>query len=223
MKRWHYLALTVAAVALGVYLYLNGGGLSFPTLSHLRSLSDRAGSDTAAASNRPAHMNWQTVERPDDGFRVQMPGDSKGVQVPAYNEGGGSEQVKMIFANPDADTTFAVTWEDNPPVARVNNRAPERTLDMARDGMLARTGTLLLNESRVTQRGDPGRQIAARNAGGGVLDARLIVAGNRLYTLLALFPSSGARREEDVTRFFDSFLPARLDEVPETMPSAPHP
>jgi hypothetical protein len=220
MKRWHFIVLAAAAVAVGSYVYLNGGGLGFHSLPHFPGASDSPTSDSAALTNRPARMNWRTVERPVDGFMVQMPSDPKDIQVPAYNEGGGSEQVKMIVANPDADTTFAVTWGDNPPVARMNERAPERTLDMARDGMLARTGTSLVDETRLTQRGSPGRQIAARNAGGGILDARLIFVGNRLYTLMALFPSPTARREEDVKRFFNSFLPARQSAIPDTMPSA---
>jgi hypothetical protein len=38
------------------------------------------------------------------------------------------------------------------------------------------------------------------------MDSRLIYAGSRLYMLTVAFPSSGARREKDVTRFFDSFV-----------------
>jgi hypothetical protein len=64
-------------------------------------------------------------------------------------------------------------------------------------------------------------QVSAQNGNGGVLDARLIMAGNRLYVLMALFPSAGARRERDVTRFFDSFVPGHPT-IPETMPAATH-
>ena len=125
----------------------------------------------------------------------------------------------MLVANPDGDVTFAVSWEDNPPVVRVS-RNPDRTLNMARDGMLARTETTIVSESRGFARDYPSLDILARNGNGGILNARLILADNRLYVLMALFPSSDARRERDVTRFFNSFVPARPAAIPETMPAA---
>ena len=76
---------------------------------------------------------------------------------------------------------------------------------MARDGALGRTQTTLLSESRDNRNGYPSRDFSARNAGGGILNARLILAGNRLYLLIATFPAASARRDEDVNHFFDSF------------------
>lgn len=167
-------------------------------------------------------MSWQAVDRPNDGFKVDLPSDPKDLAAQAFNETGGAEPIRMIAATPDDDTYFAVTWQDNPPVARVNNHAPDSTLNMARDGMLARTQTSLVSQSLSLQRGNPSLEVSARNGGGGVLDARLILAGNRLYVLMALFPSASARREKDVARFFDSFVPGRPAVIPETMPAASH-
>ena len=125
----------------------------------------------------------------------------------------------MLFSSPDGDTTFAVTWEDNPPVARVNNSDPEKTLDQARDGMLTRTRTTPEHESRISAGGYPARDILAHNSGGGVLEARLIFMNRRLYTLMALYPSSSARREQDVVRFFNSFTALRVGtSLPEASP-----
>jgi hypothetical protein len=111
----------------------------------------------------------------------------------------------MIFSNPDGGTAFAVTWADNPPVMRASHRAPAQTLTMARDGALERTQTSLVSESSSSPGGMPARDFVARNVGGGVLDARLLYAGDRLYMLMAVFPSMSARREQDVIRFFNSF------------------
>lgn len=210
MKRWQTIALVAAGLAGAGYLYYTRGGatLSFPG-SHSATSSDST-VDVPAATGKPAHMDWRTVNRPDDGFKIDMPAEAKDLQVPAYNEAGSSEPVKMLFANPDGDTTFAISWEDTPPVARVNRNAPDKTLDMARDGMLSRTRTTLSNETRQMVSGFPARTISARNPDGGVLDARLIFTGQRLYTIMALFPSAGARREQDVTRLFNSFAPSRL-------------
>jgi len=163
------------------------------------------GRDGRDSTAHPATIVWQTVDRSPDGFRVEMPADVKQIQIPAYNESGGTDQVKMVFSNPDAATTFSVAWADNPPVARVNRLSPDQTLEMARDGALARAQTDLVSESASTPQGFPGRDFASRNSGGGVMSSRLIYVGSRLYMLNAAFPSAGARRDRDVNRFFNSF------------------
>lgn len=162
--------------------------------------------EAVAPVGHPANIIWQKVDRPADGFRVEMPTDVKQIQIPAYNESGGTDQVDMIFSNPDAETTFSVAWADDPPVARVSKRTPDRTLEMARDGAVARTQTTLVSESANNTLGFPGRDFAARNTGGGVFNSRLVYAGSRLYMLVAAFPSTGARRDRDVSRFFNSFV-----------------
>jgi len=222
MKRWHIMVLGAAVLAVGVYFYLNG---AFGFTRKVESVEGVVGSSGLGGSGgsggsgaRPTHMSWQTSTRPDARFTVEMQAEPKDLQVPAYNEAGSTESVKMIFANPDGETTFAVSWEDNPPVARVNNRAPDKTLDAARDGMLSRTQTFLDNEQHATAGGYPARDVAAHNAGGGVLNVRLIYTGERLYSLMALFPAPSARREQDVIRFYNSFAPSRVPG--ETLPMA---
>jgi hypothetical protein len=211
VKRWYYFALA-AVVAVGViYVYSQRDRLG------LGSLLGSSGS--AQASGISGRTRWHTIERPSDGFKVDLPAEGKDIQVPAYNETGGQEPVKMVFANPDGDTTYALSWEDNPPVARVSH-SPEQTLNMARDGMLARTQTTLVSESHNMQYGNLSLDVLARNTGGGILNARLIYAGNRLYILMAVFPSEEVRRERDVKRFFDSFAASRPAAIPQTVPSA---
>jgi len=205
VKRWYYFALAAAAVAGIIYVYSHWGGQGL------------FASDEAPAPG--TRMQWRAVQRPGDGFRVDLPADEKPQDVPAFNDAGGSEPVHMLLANPNGDVTYALAWDDNPPVARVS-QSPERTLNMARDGMLARTETTILSESRGFHREYPSLDLLARNTGGGILNARLIMAENRLYLLMALFPSASARRDKDVERFFNSFVPARPTAIPETMPSA---
>ncbi len=196
MKRWYYFALAAAAVAGIIYVYAHWGGQGL-----------FASDDASAPGTR---MQWRTVARP---------GDGKERDVPAFNDAGGSEPIHMLVANPNGDVTFAVAWADNPPVARVSQTA-ERTLNMARDGMLTRTETTILSETRGVDRDYPSLDLLARNSSGGILNARLVMAENRLYLLMALFPTSSARRDKDVERFFNSFVPARPTAIPETMPSA---
>jgi hypothetical protein len=90
-------------------------------------------------------------------------------------------------------------------VERANSDVPDKTLDMARDDAMQRTETTLVSETPLSQQGFPARDFSARNLGGGVFNARLILARKRLYMLTATFPSVDARREQDVIRFFNSF------------------
>ena len=158
-------------------------------------------------------MAWQTIDRSADGFKVQMPAAAVSeTQIPAYSDHGVVEQVPMIEAAVDPDTTYAVAWADNPPVERAAGEDAEKTLDMARDGALGRTQTSLVSESRREIDGHVSREFVARNAGGGILNGRLILAGTHLYMLMATFPGTEEWREEDVHRFFESF---KLTAVPQ--------
>lgn len=204
MKWWRYI-LVAGVVALGigyVYLHRQDLGLVGGPRGADASPDSTTGREVAV---RPAPINWQAVNRPNKGFKLEMPANPQEIQIPAYNENGGSEPVNMIFSNPDGGTSFAVAWADNPPVARANHRAASQVLTAARDGALERTQTSLSNETNSSPGGIPVRNMLTHNAGGGVMDSRLMYAGNRLYMLIAVFPSRGARREQDVARFFNSF------------------
>jgi len=209
VKRWHYLALGVGVVAVGAYLYLQGGTV----------LGKLLPSNPGSGAGSLVPGQWHTLDRPGDGFKIDLPGEGNDLQVPAYNETGSSEPIHMLTASPNGDITYAVTWEDNPPVARVSHSI-DRTFYMARDGMLARTETSIVTEARGFYREYPCLDVLARNNSGGILNARFLMADRRLYMLLAVFPSSNARKERDVNRFFNSFNPARPTGVPDSIPSA---
>jgi hypothetical protein len=199
VKSLLYSLLVVAAVGLAGYfawtrhwLGLNGGNSSVPT-------------DEISSELRPAPVSWHEENRMQDGFRIDMPSDASEIQVPAYNQNGGAVEMEMLVAAPNAQTTYAVAWDDNPPVEEASGGSIERTLDNARDGALARTQTTLVGESKANFLGYPGREFTGRNANGGLFNARLILAGTKLYMMIAAFPAPSARRDEDVSHFFDSF------------------
>lgn len=205
MTRVHYIVLAgIALLGIG-YVFMHRQELGLTGTHPVAANNSRDSIDPADSAAHPVNIVWQKVDRSAEGFRVEMPIDVKQIQIPAYNETGGTDQVNMIFSNPDAETTFSVAWADNPPVARVNSRSAERTLEMAQDGAVARTQTTLTNEAVNTTQGFPGKEFAARNSGGGVMSSRLVYAGTRLYMLNAAFPSAEARRDRDVSRFFNSF------------------
>jgi hypothetical protein len=203
VKRPIYIVLStlvLGAIAYCIYVYRGDLGIANPAKTR-----ENAGQEQSDEGPLPAHIEWQMVDRSPDGFRVQMPTGMDETLIPAYNALGGVEQVNMIMAMPRPDTSFAVVWADHPPVERASSGNAEKTLDLARDGALARTQTVLTGESRMRIDGYPVCQFSARNDEGGILNARLILAGTRLYMLIAAFPAASARREEDVNRFFDSF------------------
>lgn len=162
-------------------------------------------------ANPGAGPTWQTVDRSADGFKVQMPSATVSeTEIPAYTDHGVVEQVPMIEATVEAQngepgTTYAVAWADNPPVEQAASEDAEKTLNMARDGALGRTQTSLVSESNHDRDGYRIRDFMARNAGGGILDGRLILTGTHLYMLMATFPGTEEWREEDVHHFFESF------------------
>lgn len=215
MKRV-YLSMAAILTLIGA-VYVWGHRSQFALLSSwLPSRSTEGVIRTPAT----AQMEWRPVDEPSLGFKVEMPGDPNRVVVQASNETGANEPVSMLLVKPDANRTYAVAWADKPPVARMNDLVPDKTLDQARDGALNRTETTLISEIRSNPQGYPGRDVVAHNVGGGILDTRLIYAGPRLYMLIATAPSTAARHEEDVIRFFNSFAIASNTQIPETIPAA---
>jgi hypothetical protein len=195
VKKWYVIVLGAIAIGGAAYLYLHREDLGLVGSS----------SGSSSDSSRPATITWVAVDRSNEGFRLEMPADSKQIQVPAYNESGGADQVQMIYAYPNSQTSFSVAWEDNPPVERAVGGNPDQTLNGARDGALARTQTTLVSEHGGLQQGFPVKDFTGKNDEGGVFNARLILVGRRLYMLMAAFPAASARRDADVTHFFNSF------------------
>ena len=203
MKRVAYILLVVILILGAVYVYRHRVDLGI--VSPAGKGNEESTSSGIPESARPANIAWEAVDRTSDGFKVEMPVEVKQIQVPAYNFQGGAEQVDMLYSYPNQETCFAVSWADEPPVERANSDLPDKTLDMARDDAMQRTETTLVSETTLSQQGFPARDFSARNIGGGVFNARLILARKRLYMLTATFPSVDARREQDVIRFFNSF------------------
>jgi hypothetical protein len=215
MKRV-YLSLIVILVLIGV-VYAWGHRSELGVLS--RWLPSRA-MDGIIQTASGSQLDWRPVDDASLGFKVEMPGDPKRVIVQATTETGGSEPISMLLVKPASDRTYAIAWADKPPVARVNDLVPDKTLDEARDGALNRTETTLVSEVRSNPQGYPGRDVVAHNLGGGVLDTRFIYAGTRLYMLIATAPSAAERHQDDVIHFFNSFAIASNTQIPETIPAA---
>jgi len=225
MKKVYPFIVAAVLVLGGYYLWTTFGASSQSNSSQSNSgqpshfPSFRNASPTAGSTAvKPAE--WRSVEATDAGFQLKMPSEPKRVVVQATNEMGGNEPVNMLLSSAESETTYAVAWADKPPVARVNGLSPDKTLDQARDGAASRTQTSVISETRVNPQGYPGRDFVARNVGGGYLETRFVMAGPRLYMLIATSPSAAVRHDEEIARFFNSFAVAKDQKVPETLPAA---
>jgi hypothetical protein len=194
VKRWYVIVLGSIFLAGGAYVYV-----------HRQQLGLHGSASNAEQSPLPKTISWAIVDRSTEGFKLEMPADTREIEVPAYLRNGNAKPVAMIYAYPDPSTSFSVSWADNPPVLSAAAGGPDQTLDDARNGALARTQSVLVSDARSTRQGFLVRDFVGRNQGGGVFNTRLVLAGNRLYMLMASFPAASARRENDVNRFFDSF------------------
>ena len=215
MKRAYLFTIVILAAIGTLYLWNHRENFGF---LH-RWLPSRPSEDIVRPDSS-AQITWRAVDDPNLGFKVEMPGTPDRVVVQANSETGATEPVSMIVVKPEDSHTYAIAWQEKPPVARINDLAPDKTLDQARDGALSRTESTLISEVRSTPQGFPGRDIVAHNVSGGMLDTRLIYAAPRLYMLIATSPSASARHEEDVIHFFNSFAIASNSQIPETIPAA---
>jgi hypothetical protein len=210
VNRWGYLGLVIILIVTAIFVYQLRHDLWFGSPAKPAQPPTTGGPPKTLS----AGINWQHVDRTMDGFQIDMPSSAQQTRIPAYNEHGGTEQADMLYAYPDPQICYSVTWAEDPPVERINSHVPDKTLDMALTDALDRSQTLLLTRAEISQQGFPGRDFTARNTSGGVMVSRLVLARHRLYMLTATFPSSEARNDQDTARFFSSFnvvVPARAN------------
>jgi hypothetical protein len=195
--------VVTGAIAYSVYCYRIELGL----------VSQRANATGPAPMDSRA-PDWRIVDRSADGFKVEMPAEVVDSRASAFSGYGVQEEIPLIEASPRPDNRFAVAWDDDPPVERSAGEEAESTLDRAQAGALARTRAVLTGEWQSHTSGHPERDFTGRIAGGGALNARLILAGKRLFMLIVTSASASPERDGDVKRFFNSFQltePARAN------------
>jgi len=199
--RWRYIVLIAIGIAGTVYIW-----------QHWRQWRlGAAGAQSSGSAGQsgggiaPERFVWRTVNRPADGFRAEMPGSPEAGEVEDSGGDASTGQVHMLTSHPGPATSYSISWADDPPVVESGGQSAEQVLTTARDGALARTQTMLVGETPTSVQGFPAEDFTARNAEGGIFDARLILQGKRLYMLTAAFPSESARRQDIVAAFFEDF------------------
>lgn len=148
-------------------------------------------------------LDWREVRPPDGGFMVLFP------QKPAQSERrldtpAGAVTMRMYSAR-IGEHVLGAGFADFPaPLA-----AP--LLDALRDALLANINGQMINEREITAAGIPGREFNAKGTLGrgtearpGLLQARLLVRGQRYFQLVSL-GGPGSMQQADIEFFLTSF------------------
>jgi len=131
---------------------------------------------SSTSCNRIAAYEWRTLAAPDGTFSVSLPGDAVTVDTPTKSVTGGSFISHRLNVRASKDAAFGCSWWEDP--SRPRDRTAEQILDTARD-------------------------IRGITHGNAAYDNRIVIVGNRLYTLLVI-DTSGRQDTESIERFFNS-------------------
>lgn len=157
---------------------------------------------TSTACNRTPAYEWRPLEAPDGTFSVALPGDAVKEDTPTKSVTGGYFIVHSFKSRASKNAAYGCSWWEDP---SFKGRTAEQILETARGSGLSGINGKLLTEKRLIFRGHPARDIQAIARGNATYDNRLVVVGNRLYTLLVL-DVSGNRDRQNVEKFFNSLV-----------------
>lgn len=157
---------------------------------------------TLMACNRKQIIEWHQVDAPDGTFSVTFPGDPDKVDTPMRSTTGGSfvsHSFRTRSSKSAGNAAYACAWWEDP---TLKDRTPEQILDTVRDNGLSILQGKILEEKRLTIRGHPARDIRAIVPGHDY-DNRIVVVGNRVYSLMIV---SEKRDSRNVEKFFNSLI-----------------
>ena len=145
---------------------------------------------------------WQTYASPDGSFSIQLPAKPSIGPTNIPLEGGGATKANLISAAPNDHTVYMITCIEDP---NVGQKSPDQTLDAARDGGLRKIQGTPLSQKKITVQGYPGLDVQARARGNSLADFRMVVAGNRLFMIMAVATVEEDREPKTIPRMLDSF------------------
>jgi len=148
---------------------------------------------------------------PDGRFRIRFPDVPKEFDSSYDSKIGQVVSRSLVYAS---DVTLLVNYTDYPMISAKPD-AVKALLDSARDGGLARVAKevpRILAESDISVDGYPGRFLRVELKGDAIIRFKIVLAGNRLYSLAVGTPKGDARvvdsqnsYEKVASGFFDSF------------------
>lgn len=185
----------------GAFMLLVGAG-SMP-LAAVTSAPPTLRLSQAAPEVSPRNKDaarWRKFESKHGTFKVMFPGIPIETRNTIRTEMGNVASTRFTMVD-GSSVTYDVMYNDYPKggIAKVN---PQHLLDAARDGLVYQTKGRLVAEKRITLGAVPGRDQEILGADGTRYWARLVLAGNRLYQLMAI---ARPPAQADAQTFFDSF------------------
>jgi hypothetical protein len=169
---------------------------------------------------------WETYTAPDRTFSINLP-DKPDVETgqwattdSMWPEAGGIKIENVATAKPTNHTEYICVYIEHGYVKGI----PDEVLEFVRDTFFRRILGTVLNQKRITVQGHPGLEMQgrasvnlqarglrgflipapSRHAVDSLVDARLVVVGDRLYILIAIAREQD-REPKTVRRMFDSF------------------
>ena len=87
----------------------------------------------------------------------------------------------------------------------IEKKSPDEALESGRDGSLRKIQGTVISQRRMTVQGYPALEMQARARGESLVDSRMIVAGKRLYMIMAVASVQQDREPKTIQRMFESF------------------
>jgi len=108
----------------------------------------------------------------------------------------------LVSVKPTSSTAYMCSYAED---ENIGSKSPDEVLETARDGSLSKTQGTVITQKRLTVQGYPALEMQARARGNSLLDARIVVAGKRLYLIMAVATVEQDREVNAIRRMFDSF------------------
>ncbi len=147
--------------------------------------------------------NWETFDASEGGFRVTLPGRPVRGQEVLTTPAGPLESITYTYATPDGQVSYGINYADYP-AAVARSTDPERIIESARDALVGKLRGRVRDERRITLDGAPGREVDIELADGRYVRARIYLAGQRQYQVVAVTPSA-RDHANDAKWFLESF------------------
>jgi hypothetical protein len=189
--------LGVVAIVMSVLLVvIVGAATTLYFTGHLGRWFGGSGSITGGP-NQPA---WQEYTNAEGRFRILFPGTPTRDTIPPPSRlKAGAKPTVVSFTVGAPDVTYSVAFEDFG-----GSETPEQFIDKQRTELTAGRGGKLTSEKDVTSGQNKGKEFIVEASKSGAVHMRFIVAGRRLYKVMAL-GTAKPLDSRDVAKFFDSF------------------
>jgi len=145
---------------------------------------------------------WKTYTAPDGSFSIEFPGQPAIETKQAPVDGGGRRTITIVSVQATSSTVYTCDYFED---ETFSSRSPDNVLESARDGSLSKTQGTVITQNRLTVQGYPALDMQAHARGNSLLDSRMILAGKRMYMIMAVATAEQDREAKTVQRMRDSF------------------